>query len=494
MSIQQNQIRNKILIELGIKSYNQEFQKNFYFFLKRVFFRNFGKKHMQPITIKRLTLLRSIFVNKSSQEQFEKKIINLKVYFLFYEHEFKIFKQILQSLNFKGVSIYFKKVYFNEQVLEKKAQSNPKNKTLSKNKLKKILSFSNIKQIKKTLLKNYYKKVILTNSSKKNSLTKLSLHFLKRKSLKKNRIRVGLFKSHFSKKCFIFSKSDLTIKSKNSSLKYAYSMSKRFKILIKRRNYLAPTNSKISRLWINHRVKNKIKGLFLGGTELKANSLNNFFTFLKLLVSFKKIRLFKNAPKLINSKLLAISLNENKRFYRFLSLINSSALLNLKYQINKKALKSMISTKKHTIKKLIANYYLLSGWLLNRINLRLSGRSWFKIKLSSEMKSVISSRYFKRNPVFFFFLYYKLKKKQSFGKVKYHLRKRLKFLLKHHWGSKVRRIRFKKRFFKKIRNKFNRLKLKNMFYKNFVLNKKRLKKNKKRYFFRKNKINKNIKR
>ena len=98
MSMQKNQIRNKILIELRIKSYNQEFQKNFYFFLKHVFFQNFGKKHMQPITIKRLTLLRSIFVNKSSQEQFEKKIINLNVYFLFYEREFKIFKQIFGSM------------------------------------------------------------------------------------------------------------------------------------------------------------------------------------------------------------------------------------------------------------------------------------------------------------------------------------------------------------------------------------------------------------
>ena len=103
-----------IITELTVKGYTKNFLKVFLIFFKQRFFRSIMKSGSNSILFNKYTLLRSSFVNKSSREQVEKRILKKKIYLVFSEFDFKVFYGNLTALDFKGVSLRLSKHHFSD--------------------------------------------------------------------------------------------------------------------------------------------------------------------------------------------------------------------------------------------------------------------------------------------------------------------------------------------------------------------------------------------
>jgi len=193
--------KRHILVELRIKGYTEQFLKNFLIFFKQRFFKNFLKLGGDVVTFNKYTLLRSSFINKSSREQIEKRIHIKKINLVFSEFDFKLFYSTLNSLSFKGISLKISKFYF--LCLKNKINGKSiKNYFFDSNLF--LFFWKNLSFKNKNLILGYSKKrklnQVFTTISCKQSLSKhIGLKFLKKKSLRKNRIRKGLFKTAFKK-------------------------------------------------------------------------------------------------------------------------------------------------------------------------------------------------------------------------------------------------------------------------------------------------------
>ena len=196
-----NKTKRHILVELRIKGYTEQFLKDFLIFFKQRFFKNFLKLGGDVVIFNKYTLLRSAFINKSSREQIEKRIHIKKINLIFSEFDFKLFYSTLNSLNFKGISLKISKFYF----LSLKNKFNGtfiKDYSFSSNLF--LIFWDNLSLKIKNLMLSYSKKrklnQVFTTISCRQSLSKhIGLKFLKKKSLRKNRIRKGLFKTAFKK-------------------------------------------------------------------------------------------------------------------------------------------------------------------------------------------------------------------------------------------------------------------------------------------------------
>jgi len=217
--------KRHILVELRIKGYTEQFLKNFLIFFKQRFFKNFLKLGGDVVTFNKYTLLRSSFINKSSREQIEKRIHIKKINLVFSEFDFKLFYSTLNSLSFKGISLKISKFYF--LCLKNKINGKSiKNYFFDSNLF--LFFWKNLSFKNKNLILGYSKKrklnQVFTTISCKQSLSKhIGLKFLKKKSLRKNRIRKGLFKTAFKKpnwnQLSSFEKSFLSLKEDRELLK-----------------------------------------------------------------------------------------------------------------------------------------------------------------------------------------------------------------------------------------------------------------------------------
>jgi hypothetical protein len=528
-------IRGNILIELIIKGYTESFLKTFLIFLKQRFFKNFVKNGSNTTIFNKYTLLRSSFVNKSSREQIEKRIYKKKINLVFSEFDFKYFYSSLNTLNFKGISLKLSKYFFFDKF--KKTSSNPSQfKLKGFNFLWDSLSFNKKKLIMiKANYKNLHQVFPLIGIKKNNFSKFIGLKFLKSRSLRKNRLKTGLFKilkkkssylvrNVFSKSfdSFMFNKRKTYLflkKNKNPLLKlrsnffllgFSYNISvnkkqkvKNFSFLsnflsIKEKNLLLNNKSMLNSV-IRYR-KYFIWPLFINNREVSdyRGGLSRISLIDKLNINFKlilglKLKIFSVKHNIFFSKNLNFFSIMDKNFYRYLVLLNKNKFTDLNQVFYKKSLLVKINPDK--TKFLLDNYKKLktnSGqitinpWLIRRFFIRsLKGNTKKKILQLYEknivVKSLNSSFYFRSKPLYFFLLLYIMKIKNSTGKRKFHLEKRFRYLLKRNWGL-IWRFKSKNRFFFKSRRKKSSWKKFHRSFKNkYQKKKQKFKKNNNRF-------------
>jgi len=536
--------KRHILVELRVKGYTEFFLTNFIKFLKQRFFKNFIKLGNTTLIFNKYTLLRSAFINKSSREQIEKRISINKINFIFSESDFKFFYSTLNSLNFKGVSLKISKFYF--LVLKNKLENNIVNKTSSYSKIFFPL-WKNLLPGKKNLILIYSKKrklnQVFTAISCKNLLSKhIGLKFLRNKSLRKNRLKKGLFKTILNKPNFNeimslkkafhnfnFEKRKTILKLENSFLKrnssifslcYSYCfnnnnkevslstflpssdiftyLSKKEIIKLDDKKFLLNSILLYRKffIWSSFRSNRKTSDYRRGLS--KKVILDKFNIFYKLVLGFKTspFNLHTNFFLRNNFPFLLI---KDKVFYLFLKKLNKIKFDNLKTILKIKSLSFKTSNQlsySHLIriykKSKKNNVVSINPFLIRRYltkNLTKKKNTFVFYEKNSLIKFFNSNFHFRTKIFLFLVLWYKSRLSQLSNRKKKHLQKRFSYCLRRKWGtvwkskSKTRfffRLKKKKKFWKKINRKFKYKKKKKIFKKSNTKKRYWLKKKKKK--------------
>ena len=550
--------KGNILVELIIKGYTENFLKIFLVFFKQRFFSNFLKSSNNIVIFNKYTLLRSSFVNKSSREQIEKRIYKKKVNLLFSEFEFKLFYSTLSALNFKGISLKMSKYYFlNKKMLN--SYNYLENFLFEKKLFKHLWNELSLKTKQFLVNKNENINKVFTTISCKNSLSKhIGLKFLRSKSLRKNRLKKGLFKVFFKKPNFfekyIFEKSffilrnkrlnhllDLKnsfIKRKPSIFSLSYSYSFNTNVRLNGKKSLANNKFFITHYFSNNEklklyskpsvlnsiccyrncfiwwlfINNRRKSDYRGGLS-KQVVLDKFNIYFKLILGLKTGP-FKSRHNMLFKNNFNFILNSDKNFYIFIKLLNKTNLKGLNKYINIKSLflenrnKKIYTNvlkvlkKSKNNRKVVVNPWLVRRYISKNLNLK-SKRNILKVyEKNSLIKSLNNIVYFKSKALYFFLVWYKKSLKGSSKRTKFHLKKRLRYVLRRNWGILWRlksknkfffRFRKKKNFWKKcnrhFKNNYQKRKFKQKFFKKkrykFAYRKRRLKKRYLSLFFKK---------
>ena len=533
-----NKTKRHILVELRIKGYTERFLKDFLIFFKQRFFKNFLKLGGDVVIFNKYTLLRSAFINKSSREQIEKRIHIKKINLIFSEFDFKLFYSTLNSLSFKGISLKISKFYF----LSLKNKFTDKFITTHSYDSNLFLFFwENLPLKNKNSMLSYSKKrklnQVFTTISCKQSLSKhIGLKFLKKKSLRKNRIRKGLFKTAFKKpnwnqlssfeKSFlsfnlkkqknILKVDDIFIRRNSSifSLCYSYCinnsnnklkpinylskkeisnyLSKKEIIQLYSKKYLLNSILRYRIFFIWSSLKNSRKRSDYRKGLSKIIILDKFNIYYKLVLGLKTspFNLHNNVFLNKNFKFLLI---KDKNFYLFTQLFNKIKAKNLNKVLNIKSFSYktfnkinysyLLSIFKKTKKnnRISINPFLIRRYLTKKLDLKKKKKIFLPYeKKNSLIKFFNSHFHFRSKIILFLVFWYKNSLKQVSKRKKLHLKKRLNYCLKRNWGIAWRKYKSKTKFFVKKRKK-------RKFWKKFN---RKFKHKKKRKFWKKNNIKK----
>lgn len=529
MTTEINKTKRHILVELRIKGYTEQFLKNFLIFFKQRFFKNFLKLGGDVVTFNKYTLLRSSFINKSSREQIEKRIHIKKINLIFLEFDFKLFYSTLNSLSFKGISLKISKFYF--LCLKNKINGKfIKNYFFDSNLF--LLFWENLSFKNKNLILSYSKKrklnQVFTTISCKQSLSKhIGLKFLKKKSLRKNRIRKGLFKTAFKKpnwnQLSSFEKSFLSLnlkKQKNIlkvdrifirrnssifSLCYSYCFNNRnnklnlFKYLSKKeiskylskkeiiqlysKMYLLNSILRYRKFFIWSTLKNNRKKSDYRKGLSKITILDKFNIYYKLVLGLK-ISPFNLHKNIFLNKNFKFLLFKDKNFYLFTQLLKKQKPKSLNKVLNNKSFSHktfnkinysyLLSIFKKSKKnnRVSINPFLIRRYLTKKLDLKKKKKEFLLYEKKNSLIKFFNSHFHFRSKILLFLVFwYKNSLKQLPKRQKLHIKKRLNFFLKRNWGiawkSKSKtKFFFKKRKKRKFWKKFNR-KIKNKKKKKF---------------------------
>lgn len=514
-----NKTKRHILVELRIKGYTEQFLKDFLIFFKQRFFKNFLKLGGDVVIFNKYTLLRSAFINKSSREQIEKRIHIKKINLIFSEFDFKLFYSTLNSLNFKGISLKISKFYF----LSLKNKFNGtfiKDYSFSSNLF--LIFWDNLSLKIKNLMLSYSKKrklnQVFTTISCRQSLSKhIGLKFLKKKSLRKNRIRKGLFKTAFKKpnqnqlssfeKSFlsfnlkkqknILKVDDVFIRRNSSifSLCYSYCfnnsnnklkplnylskkeiskyLSKKEVIQLHSKIYLLNSILRYRKFFIWSSFKNNRKRSDYRKGLSKITLLDKFNIYYKLVLGLKTspFNLHNNIFLNKNFKFLLI---KDKNFYLFTQLLNKIKPKNLNKVLNIKSFSyktfnkinysHLLSVFKKSKKnnRISINSFLIRRYLTKKLDLKKKKKIFLPYEKKNSLIKFFNSHFHFRSKILLFLVFwYKNSLKQVSKRKKLHLKKRLNYCLKRNWGI-VWKSKSKTKFFlkkkkkRKFWKKFNR--------------------------------------
>ncbi len=510
--------KRHILVELRVKGYTEFFLTNFIKFLKQRCFKNFIKLGNNTIVYNKYTLLRSAFINKSSREQIEKRIQINKMSFVFSEFDYKLFYSTLHSLNFKGISLKISKFSF--LVLSKEIKYKQIKNSHSFSSI--FLSFwSNLVLKKKILILNYSRKrklnLVFTTISCKNSLSKhLGLKFLRNKSLKKNRLKKGLFFTALKKpnmneiaffnKTFLyynFKKRKNLLKIENYSLKrsssifslcysYCFNSNKTLELsnfILDKKVISFFSNKEIiqlySRIFLLNSIlryrkfyiwplfkNNRKKSDYRRGLSKKV-ILDKFNLYYKLVLGLKTSPFNLQTNFFLGKNFKSLLIKE-KKFFLFSKLLS---IIKLKY------LNKIVSVKSFSYKKtnkinyssllrvykklkknsvLSINPFLIRRYLTKNLDLKKKKKTFKAYEKKNSLIRFLNSHFhFRSKNILFLMLWYKSNLKLVTKKKKIHLKKRLAYILRRKWGT-VWKFKSKTKFFfrkkKKIKywKKYNR--------------------------------------
>ena len=505
-----NKTKRHILVELRIKGYTEQFLKDFLIFFKQRFFKNFLKLGGDVVIFNKYTLLRSAFINKSSREQIEKRIHIKKINLIFSEFDFKLFYSTLNSLNFKGISLKISKFYF----LSLKNKFNGtfiKDYSFSSNLF--LIFWDNLSLKIKNLMLSYSKKrklnQVFTTISCRQSLSKhIGLKFLKKKSLRKNRIRKGLFKTAFKKpnqnqlssfeKSFlsfnlkkqknILKVDDVFIRRNSSifSLCYSYCfnnsnnklkplnylskkeiskyLSKKEVIQLHSKIYLLNSILRYRKFFIWSSFKNNRKRSDYRKGLSKITLLDKFNIYYKLVLGLKTspFNLHNNIFLNKNFKFLLI---KDKNFYLFTQLLNKIKPKNLNKVLNIKSFSyktfnkinysHLLSVFKKSKKnnRISINSFLIRRYLTKKLDLKKKKKIFLPYEKKNSLIKFFNSHFHFRSKILLFLVFwYKNSLKQVSKRKKLHLKKRLNYCLKRNWGI-VWKSKSKTKFFLKKKKK-----------------------------------------
>ena len=519
MTTEINKTKRHILVELRIKGYTERFLKDFLIFFKQRFFKNFLKLGGDVVIFNKYTLLRSAFINKSSREQIEKRIHIKKINLIFSEFDFKLFYSTLNSLNFKVISLKISKFYF----LSLKYKFNGKSIKSHYYDLNLFLVFwENLPLKNKNSMLSFSKKrklnQVFTTISCKQSLSKhIGLKFLKKKSLRKNRIRKGLFKTAFKKPnrnqlssfeksflsfnlkkqknilkvddifirrnssifslcysyCFNNSNNKLKILNNLSKKEISYYLSKKEIIHLYSKTYLLNSILRYRKFFIWSSFKNNRKRSDYRKGLSKIIILDKFNIYYRLVLGFKTspFNLHNNIFLNKNFKFLLI---KDKNFYLFIQLLNKFKVKNLNKVLNIKTFSyktfnkinysNLLSIFKKSKKnnRISINPFLIRRYITKKLDLKKKKKIFLPYEKKNSLIKFFNSHFYFRSKILLFLVFwYKSSLKQVSKRKKLHLKKRLNYLLKRNWGtiwkSKSKtKFFFKKRKKRKFWKKFNR--------------------------------------